>query len=47
MHVLLKEVVRDPPASWMAEGSDLEWRLVYRLNLEGRMLDCFAGLTTL
>lgn len=43
VHVLLKEMERDPPASWLAEGSGLEWRLVYRLNLEGRMLDYLQG----
>ena len=48
--MLLKEKVRDPLASWSAEGSGREWRLVYRYNLEVRTLDCFQvtpGVTIL
>lgn len=38
--MLLKEMVRDPLASRLAEVSGLEWRLVYGFNLEVRTLDC-------
>ena len=41
--MLLKEMVRDPLGSCLAEGSSLEWRLVFRLNLEVRTLDYLQG----